>query len=68
TPLDFFLWETLEDIACQEEPTSPEDMKQRIIAACARINSEMIRSVRASGVRRFQCCVDVNGHQFQHPL
>ncbi|KZC05864.1 hypothetical protein WN55_06861 [Dufourea novaeangliae] len=44
TPLDFFLWGALKDAAYQEVPITPENMKQRIIAACARISSEILSS------------------------
>ncbi|KZC08938.1 hypothetical protein WN55_00288 [Dufourea novaeangliae] len=37
TPLDYFLWGVLKNAVYQEVPTTPENMKQRIIAACARI-------------------------------
>jgi len=45
TPLDFFLWGILKNIIYQEMPTTPENMKQQIIAACATISPQMLRSV-----------------------
>jgi len=44
----------------------PENMKQRIIAACATISSQVLKSVRASGIGRLQCCINANGHHFEH--
>ncbi|KZC06780.1 hypothetical protein WN55_07912 [Dufourea novaeangliae] len=46
TPLDFFLWGALKNAVYQKIPTVPENMKQQIITACARINSETIRHAR----------------------
>ena len=44
------------------------NMKQRIIEACATISPEELRNVCASGIRRLQCCIDANGHHFEHLL
>jgi len=41
-------------------------MKQRIIAACATISPQVLRSVHASGIERLQCCINANGHHFEH--
>jgi len=66
TLLDFFLWETLKNIVYQEVPTTPKNMKQRIIATYATISPQVLRSVRASGIERLQCCINANGHHFEH--
>ncbi|KZC11339.1 hypothetical protein WN55_02574 [Dufourea novaeangliae] len=66
--LDFFLWGALKNASYQEVPTTPENMKQRIIAARARISSETIRLARNAAIRRLQVCIDVNGHHFEHLL
>jgi len=29
-------------------------------------NPQVLRSVRAFGIERLQCCIDVNGHHFEH--
>jgi len=50
-----FLWGKLKNIIYQEVPKQ-ENMKQRIIAECATISPQMLRSVRASGIERLQCC------------
>ncbi|KZC08948.1 hypothetical protein WN55_11411 [Dufourea novaeangliae] len=67
-PLDFFLWAALKNAVYQEVPSTPENMKQRIIAACAIISSEKIRRVRDAAIRRLQLCIDTNGHHFEHLL
>ncbi|KZC13902.1 hypothetical protein WN55_06252 [Dufourea novaeangliae] len=41
TPLVFFLRGALKNAVYQEVPTTPENVRQRIIAACARISSVM---------------------------
>ncbi|KZC07313.1 hypothetical protein WN55_07724, partial [Dufourea novaeangliae] len=68
TPLDFFLWGALKNAVYQEVPTTPENMKQRIIAAGAKISSETIRPARDAAIRRLQLCIDANGHHFEHLL
>ncbi|KZC08101.1 hypothetical protein WN55_10867, partial [Dufourea novaeangliae] len=68
TPLDLFLWGALKNAVYQEVPTTPENMKQRIIAACARISSETIRHTRDAAIRRLQLCIDANGYHFEHLL
>ncbi|KZC05555.1 hypothetical protein WN55_04495 [Dufourea novaeangliae] len=49
-PLDFFLWGALKKAVYQEVSATPENMKQRIIAACARISSETIRHARDAAI------------------
>ncbi|KZC11446.1 hypothetical protein WN55_02620, partial [Dufourea novaeangliae] len=68
TPLDFFLWEALKNAIYQNVPTTPENMKQRIIAASTRISSETIRHTRNAAIQRLQLCFDANGHHFEHLL
>jgi len=60
TPLD--LWRTLKNIVYQEVLTTPKNMKQRIIVACATISPQVLKNVHASG--RLQCCINANGHHF----
>jgi len=52
TSLDFFLWGTLKNIVYQEVPTTLENIKQRIIAACATISPQVLRNVRASVIEQ----------------
>jgi len=40
----------------QEVPTTLENMKHRIIAACATISPQVLSCIRASGIERLQCC------------
>ncbi|EFN72314.1 hypothetical protein EAG_00021, partial [Camponotus floridanus] len=46
TPLDFFLWGKLKEEIYKEVPTTQENMRQRIIAACSRITPETLQAVR----------------------
>jgi hypothetical protein len=47
TPLDF-LWGTLKGIVYQDVPTTPENMRQRIIDGCAAMNPQEIERPRQS--------------------
>lgn len=66
TPLDFFLWGRIKDLVYATAPITQEDMRQRIIDACASINVEELYNVQASLIRKFQWCLDENGGHFEH--
>jgi len=67
TPLDFFLWGILKNIVYQEVSITSENMKQRIIiAACATISPQVLRSVCAFGIERLQCYINANGYYFEY--
>ncbi|KZC05411.1 hypothetical protein WN55_05441 [Dufourea novaeangliae] len=68
TPLDSFLWGASGNAIYQAIPTTPENMKQRIIAAYARISSQTRRHARDAAIRRLQLCIDANGHHCEHLL
>jgi len=55
----------LKNIVYQDVPTTPENMKQ-LLAACAIISPQVLKSVRASGIERLQCYINANGHHFEH--
>jgi len=46
--------------------TTPKNLKQQIIAACATISPQVLRSVRTSVLEWLQCCINANGHHFEH--
>ncbi|KZC13164.1 hypothetical protein WN55_05867 [Dufourea novaeangliae] len=52
TPLDCFLWGALKNAVYQEVNATSENMKQQIIAACARISSETIKHASDAAIRR----------------
>ncbi|KOC63975.1 hypothetical protein WH47_01290 [Habropoda laboriosa] len=68
TLLDFFLWRELKNIVHLETRITPENMRQRITAACGGINSEAIRRARDSAMQRSQLCIGTNGQHFEHFL
>ncbi|CAB0042120.1 unnamed protein product, partial [Trichogramma brassicae] len=65
TPLDFYLWGRLKDICYQEEPTTQENMIERIRAAWNQITPEELARVRGHLVRVMQCAVEHEGHHVQ---
>lgn len=68
TSPDFFLWGYIKDTVYQQAPTTPENMRQRIINACASINEDILARVQQSFVKRFEMCIEVEGHHFEHLL
>ncbi|KZC11463.1 hypothetical protein WN55_03102 [Dufourea novaeangliae] len=68
TPLDFFLWGTLQDKVYKEVANTRQAVQQRIIAACVSISSDVIRVARQSVIKRIQCCIDSDGHYFEYLL
>lgn len=68
TPMDFFLWGYVKNIVYQQVPTTVDDMKHRITAACATITSETLTAVSRSVMERAQRCCHVNGDVFEHTL
>ncbi|CAK9801642.1 hypothetical protein ANTPLA_LOCUS2883 [Anthophora plagiata] len=68
TPTDYFLWGHLKKVVYCEQPTTPENMKDRIITACAAINPTTFEKARESLILRFKKCIDVEGHHLEHLL
>lgn len=69
TPPDFFLWGTVKDMVYREEPTTVEDMKDRIRSAFTEINRRgLAATVQANFRRRLRACIDRQGHHFEHFL
>lgn len=68
TPLDFFLWGYLKDKVYATQPTSLDDLIQRIKNACETISSYMLNSVYESIPQRFEYCINNGGKQFEHML
>ena len=66
TPLDFFLWGYLKEKVYKTEPTTMEDMKDRIRRACQDIPPTFLQNVRNSFQRRINKCMEVNGEAFEH--
>jgi len=68
TPLDFFLWGYVKKKVFCTVPTTKEEMKERIRAACASITPDMLLSVRRSFTERLLKCLEVHGMLFEHLL
>jgi hypothetical protein len=66
TPLDYFLWGRVKDLVYARAPTTQEDMRRRIVDACASITAEELRNVRNSLANRIHWCIDVEGAHFEH--
>ena len=52
----------------QQVPTTVENMKERITAACAALTQETLTEVGRSVMVRAQRCCEANGHLFEHEL
>lgn len=68
TPLDFFLWGAIKHKVYAQIPTTPDDMKQRIIESCAEISRDSLAAVHKSFERRLQMCIAAEGKHFEHML
>uniref|UniRef100_A0A8D8Z5S1 Transposase n=1 Tax=Cacopsylla melanoneura TaxID=428564 RepID=A0A8D8Z5S1_9HEMI len=66
TPLDYFLWGFIKEQVMATAPTTPENMKRRIIAAVRKITPQMLARVRQSFRHRLVKCIEVQGAQFEH--
>jgi len=66
--LDFFLWGYLKDRVYTEQSSSINILKERIIVACSSITSEMLKSVTASILTRYEKGVSSNGGHFENTL
>jgi len=66
TSPDFFLWGYLKDKVYKEEPTTRENMIDRIRNACAEIQGDTLISCVRSFELRINKCIEVEGHHFEH--
>lgn len=66
TSPDFFLWGYLKSKVYQQEPTTREDMIERIKTACAQIGRNTISSCVSSFEKRVEKCIEVEGYHFEH--
>lgn len=69
TPCDFFLWGVVKDKVFATQPTTRENMKERITAAFRQIdNDDVARNVVSGFERRINACIQVQGRTFEHLL
>lgn len=58
----------MKNVVYQQVPTTVENMKERITAACAALTQETLTEVGRSVMVRAQRCCEANGHLFEHEL
>lgn len=66
TPLDFFLWGFIKEKVYATEPTTIEDMQERIREAFRSITPQILRNVQNDFRRRVRVCIQQNGGLFEH--
>jgi hypothetical protein len=68
TPLDFYLWGHLKDLVYATPPQGPDDLRNRVTAACRLVTNAMLQDVRDNLYRRLQTCVATEGGHIEHIL
>lgn len=69
TPLDFFLWGHLKNEVYSTPPLSIQDLKNKIVIACAELKKEQIlAATQREVIRRFQSCMENDGQNFEQFL
>lgn len=66
TPLDFFLWGHLKTVVYDTKPVDLEDLRARIVLACAEITSEEIDNVYRQAEQRLYLCMEVGGGHIEN--
>ncbi len=67
-PLDFFLWGHLKSVVYKTQPTSLEDLRERIVMECRNLTNDMFENVRRAFEQRLYNCMEQQGEQFEHLL
>jgi len=67
-PLDFFLWGYLKDCVFTKQSTSLDHLKERITIAWKSVTQQMLNSVTASILQRYEKCVANHGGHFENTL
>ncbi|XP_003246904.1 uncharacterized protein LOC100570164 [Acyrthosiphon pisum] len=69
TPLDFFLWGHLKNVVYSIPPSNVQDLKNKIVNACAELQREQILAATQTEVmRRLQSCMENDGLNFEQFL
>lgn len=68
TPCDFFLWGHLKNLVYKTAVNNRHELIQRIEAAVATIDNDMLHRVQDNIVRRAALCIEVGGDNFEHLL
>lgn len=67
TPPDFYLWGTIKQKVYREEPTTIENMRERIRLAFVEINDgNRADRVLENFKRRIRLCIEQEGMHFEH--
>lgn len=66
TKLDFFFWGHIKNIVYQREPTTPQDMQQRIREAFLSVNPNALHAVTESFRDRIVLCIEEGGHHIEY--
>lgn len=66
TCLDFYLWGRLKEIVYLTQPTTKQDMENRIRSAVHQLPRVEIEAAVRSTQDRLQHCIERNGQQFEH--
>ena len=67
-PCDFFLWGYLKAKVYGNNPHTIDELKNNITNMIQSIPDEMLCNVYDNFIKRTQCCLMEDGHQFQHLL
>lgn len=68
TSPDFFLWGYLKNIVYAEQPTTRENMMDRVSQACAAIPRAMLLRTVDNFERRLRLCLEANGGHFEQMI
>lgn len=66
TVLDFYLWGRIKDLVFATQPTTKEDMQDRIRNAINSLSTAEIETAVLSTTQRLRLCIQNNGRQFEH--
>jgi len=67
-PCDFFLWGFLKAKVYENNPHTLDELRTNITNLIQAIPEQMLSNVYDNFIKRTECCIEENGHQFQHFL
>ena len=68
TPLDFYLWETLQNVVYRRKPATLAALREEIKTACAAIAEDTFANVARTVAQRTLKCADAHGGHFEQLL
>ena len=57
-PLDYFLWDHLKSVVCQNRPRTLDDLKDVITTECQRISTKTLNRVKDSFIKSIDACIN----------